>query len=167
MNTLDEMVGSVLLYRDRNTQLAQYKEVLAVMPEPDGLSLLDVGCGWGDFSSLLPETTRYLGIDVRPECIEVARGVYRDRNFRCTSRITKADIIVAIATIANSENDGFTPAKILIERMWRQAGRAVVLTVHAAWIHGHYNEDVFRSWFPKEPDVFDRRDDFFRVAMYK
>lgn len=42
-------------------------------------SILDVGCGYGDFSLLVGE--KYLGIDVRLQAIQAAREKYKYRKF--------------------------------------------------------------------------------------
>lgn len=41
--------------------------------------ILDVGCGWGRLLTLLPETWKgcYLGIDISPDFIQLARSLYR------------------------------------------------------------------------------------------
>jgi SAM-dependent methyltransferase len=46
-------------------------------------SVLDLGCGWGRLLSLMPENWEgdYLGIDLSPEFLALARAAYKDRMF--------------------------------------------------------------------------------------
>lgn len=52
-------------------------------------SVIDVGCGWGRLLELLPKEWcgSYLGVDVSPEFIEIAKELYPERDFRvCDAR---------------------------------------------------------------------------------
>lgn len=53
---------------------AKHREILKEKIGPND-SILDVGCGWGRLLTLLPETWRgyYLGLDLSPEFIELAK----------------------------------------------------------------------------------------------
>lgn len=50
----------------------------------DGCSLLDVGCGFGDFYGYLLNrgySVRYTGIDINPRLVEIGRAKYPDAHF--------------------------------------------------------------------------------------
>ena len=64
-------------------QLIRYETVLKLI-EPEGKSLLDFGCGKGDFYGFLKEKgvdCHYTGIDINPSLIELARKNYPDVEF--------------------------------------------------------------------------------------
>lgn len=44
-------------------------------------SVIDVGCGYGALSGLIPHTVRYCGVDVSPDLIEIAKLRYPTRLF--------------------------------------------------------------------------------------
>lgn len=47
-----------------------------------GMSLLDYGCGWGALAGWLPKETSYLGVDITPEAIDLAREENPNRTFK-------------------------------------------------------------------------------------
>jgi len=55
----------------------------------DNDSILDVGCGYGRLLEFLPKTWKgdYLGIDISPDLIGVARRIHPEREFVCMSVI--------------------------------------------------------------------------------
>jgi len=64
-------------------QLLRYETVLKLI-EPEGKSLLDFGCGKGDFYGFLKERgidCHYTGIDINPSLIELARKNYPEVEF--------------------------------------------------------------------------------------
>ncbi len=64
-------------------QILRYEAVLGLI-EPEGKSLLDFGCGKGDFYSFLKQkgiSCKYTGIDINPSLIEVAKKNYPEAEF--------------------------------------------------------------------------------------
>lgn len=61
---------------------AKHREILASCIN-DSDSIFDAGCGWGRLLSLLPATWqgRYLGVDLSPDFVHLARAHYPDRAF--------------------------------------------------------------------------------------
>lgn len=45
-------------------------------------SVIDVGCGFGALSDLVPPESKYLGIDISPDLIEIAKLRYPDKAFQ-------------------------------------------------------------------------------------
>lgn len=65
-----------------NSQLTRFRilcEIPGFIPTD---SMLDVGCGHGDFSQL---SDNYHGIDLRDSVIEIARGKFPNKVFNCQS----------------------------------------------------------------------------------
>lgn len=61
---------------------AVHRTILAQHIQPSD-SILDIGCGWGRLLDLLPEgwNEEYLGIDISPDFIKIAREKYPERSF--------------------------------------------------------------------------------------
>lgn len=63
---------------------AKHREILARHIQP-GDSILDAGCGWGRLLDLLPAawhtTGRYVGVDLSPDFIDMARQRYPGKLF--------------------------------------------------------------------------------------
>ena len=57
---------------------AAIKEIRKINPK----SVLDLGCGTGRWSMFMPEHCNYVGIDISPRLIEVAKERYSDREFK-------------------------------------------------------------------------------------
>lgn len=150
-----------LFYKHADHQAEQFDSVMSLMPDLDGLSLLDVGCGYGDLVPRLPLTVMYTGIDLNPKVIERAKATDPNRHhkYRVSSRITPHDVIVAVASLASE----YVPPQVLMERMWRSARKAVVFTT----FQGHASMETVVRWCPKPPDVFLAGSDFFAGALYK
>lgn len=60
---------------------AKHREILSTLVR-DQASVLDCGCGWGRLLDLLPRTWcgEYLGIDLSPAFIELAKKYYADQS---------------------------------------------------------------------------------------
>ncbi|MCS7203895.1 MAG: class I SAM-dependent methyltransferase [Thermodesulfovibrio sp.] len=84
-------------------QKLRYEKILELM-NPQGLSLLDFGCGRGDFYGFLKERNikcRYVGIDINPTLIKEAKTKYPEGEFIVTDIeetpfLQKFDYTVAI-----------------------------------------------------------------------
>jgi len=61
-------------------------EILSSQWDLDNASILDFGCGFGQFWDFLMQKGiggfNYLGIDINPRFIEIAKGLYPDASFR-------------------------------------------------------------------------------------
>lgn len=91
------------LWGSREAQQLRF-DVMIDLAGLDGCTILDIGCGHGDFAVRLLERniafTRYLGIDAMPEMIEAARG--RDLA-RCMFEV--ADPIADPSILAREQPD--------------------------------------------------------------
>ncbi len=62
-------------------------DVLLTIGDLHGKSILDVGCGFGDLYGYIRQRkekiSRYVGYDIVPEIIKVAKGKYPDISFKC------------------------------------------------------------------------------------
>jgi SAM-dependent methyltransferase len=65
-------------------QRARYEAFLALCGELAGRTLLDFGCGKGDFLGFLQErgaTCAYTGVDIHPDLVALARGKHPEAEF--------------------------------------------------------------------------------------
>jgi len=76
---------NALYWSSREIQETRFK-VLAEVGIESGASVLDVGCGFGDFKRWFEAQGRavdFTGVDVSPDLIGVAREQHPDANFLC------------------------------------------------------------------------------------
>tara|TARA_R100000231_G_scaffold125639_1_gene96050 strand:+ start:145 stop:876 length:732 start_codon:yes stop_codon:yes gene_type:complete len=82
---LEDSVG-VVGYGTREEQYAAYAEIIGAIPEKS--SILDFGCGRGDFfawheTTYGPGNVDYLGIDANQTLIDTGKKIYNDINLIC------------------------------------------------------------------------------------
>lgn len=75
------------LWGSKESQFSRF-EILSQISELKDKSLLDVGCGFGDFYDFLVNykkvpISKYIGIDLSPEIIEVAKKNHPEITFLC------------------------------------------------------------------------------------
>lgn len=103
-------------------QLKRFKELL-----PEG-TVLEVGCGIGNEAFLLKEMGYdYLGIDISPAMLEVAKSCCPDGEFVCQDFRTldlpsEFDGLVAFAALLHLEKDEMTPTLITLRKQLRHGG---------------------------------------------
>ncbi len=82
-------------WKSFESQQIRFK-VLSEIGDLRGKSVLDVGCGLGDFYRyLIPLTTNYIGYDIVPEMVMVARRKYPGVNFFSEFPNEKFDFVFA------------------------------------------------------------------------
>lgn len=99
----------------------------------DGCSILDVGCGFGDFYGFLVNrgiTVDYTGVDINPQFIEIAKNAYPDARFiagdfddSCLQENYDWVFAAGIFTIRISDNEAFT--KAMLRKMLSVSRRGV------------------------------------------
>lgn len=134
-----------LAYRNRVHQHQQFRAVLNMAGPLDGLSILDVGCGYGDLTPHLPPSAHYLGIDADEHMIDEARTLYPSRHFVCSTTITPADAVLAVASVVI----GIVPPAEMIRHMWDATRQVMVLT---AWQYG-CTPDELKAWLPDQAQI--------------
>lgn len=73
-------VPQALGWRDRAQQELRFDVIAAGLPGLAQASLLDVGCGFGDLHGHV-KSRRYVGCDISPEVLAVARKQFADVSF--------------------------------------------------------------------------------------
>lgn len=76
------------MYDSEETQMMQFLGITKMMPL-NGKTVLDVGCGQGDFLTYMQKNNitpnQYVGIDICPDMINVARQKHVTADFRVTN----------------------------------------------------------------------------------
>ncbi len=98
-------------------------------------SILDVGCGIGDLSSLLGEFENYVGIDRMPEAIRQARKRHPARTFHELDLAEvgeEFDWVLASEILNQRTYRNYESLMHLIEMMWKLCRKGLALNVHVA-----------------------------------
>ncbi len=110
----------------------EFREVLGLLSPERGESILDVGCGTGEFCCLLKnkyEAEPY-GIDGNEEAIKIARSLYSGISFDNVDvekvKERKYDAVVMVEVIEHFRNPQYVLE--ILEKMLKPGGRIVVST---------------------------------------
>lgn len=139
-----------LFWQDRSVQNERFRVIAdAMLPAPG--SLLDVGCGFGDFYLWLQQqgmTPAFTGVDVSPDMIFAARSRFPQAKWFEGELLTVTLLQAAyeVVTLSGALNepiadaDGY--AQAVIARMWALATRQVIFNML-----DNRNDEVARSPF--------------------
>lgn len=148
-----------LAYSIPESQSCRFEAVARMMKlveDGQGLSVLDVGCGLGDFSSFIRgkmRINRYVGVDVVPEMLEVASRRYPHEEFRPGTVFDvreSFDVVVGISIFTVKEDLVDENARIMhqtFKRMYENANKlacVAVLSTQKASVR--YDEFVTDPW---------------------
>ncbi len=127
----------VMGYRDIDSQVKRF-ESLCRWADMSGSSVLDLGCGYGEFKPFLDERfsdVTYLGIDFLDEFIQVAKKRFGklDNTFFLkadfhTAVFPKVDFIVASGSLNYRSTNPEHPWNV-IEKMWLSAEKGVAFNL--------------------------------------
>ncbi|MEW6613916.1 MAG: class I SAM-dependent methyltransferase [Thermodesulfobacteriota bacterium] len=157
-----------LLWGGQNRQFVTYRTICQEI-DFNGTSILDVGCGFGDFYEFLYERTgwlkRYVGIDIKKEFVDIARKRYctgPELMFACcdidSMPKVKVDYALAIGTLATK--DIFDD---LIPKMWKIADLGIVFTClsdidYKGSLVSYHPDRILATCFVLSPHVVMRHD---------
>lgn len=172
-------------YRGTESQKKRF-DALAEAGNPEGCSVLDLGCGHGDLKGYLDERFHgfsYIGIDQMPEFVEEARSLYGQRQncYFCLADFTAAelpesDFVFASGALAYRSSDPrFHFA--MIEKMYIAAKKVFVFNMLDSskfpdheLLTGHDPEKVLdfcRTLSPQVGLVSGYLDDDFTILMHR
>jgi trans-aconitate methyltransferase len=130
-----------------NEEVQQLRfEAITKLADFNDKSVLDVGCGAGDFKELLDQQFKrfdYIGIDQQPEFISHAKekfanqqGVWFYEADMATCKLPQVDIVVAsgLLSYASTQSDYFLK---MIERLYAAADNTLIFNM--------LNDQVFES----------------------
>jgi ubiquinone/menaquinone biosynthesis C-methylase UbiE len=117
-----------------------------------GCTVMDVGCGFGDFFGYLLEQNlevSYLGIDINTELIDIARRKYPRAEFRVadlqTDELPRVDFLVSsnAFNLRLQESDNYALVADILARSYRQASRGVAIDFLTTYVDFQSSADVF------------------------
>ncbi|MCC7543439.1 class I SAM-dependent methyltransferase [bacterium] len=125
-----------LKWTDRVSAEARYAQLVADI-DFNGKTILDVGCGFGDISEFISSKAgnyTYVGIDMVPEFIEVAKQRYPEHTFIEGNYFLEPlpdmhDIVMCCGALNSNMDDPIGFRKQAIQTMWQHANEAVVFNM--------------------------------------
>lgn len=139
-------------------------EVLQQVGMRSGDSVLDLGCGFGDFYAFLLDRgihVDYVGYDICPDLLDVARrrfpGIHFEAKDVQESRIPcHFDYVVASQVFNNrlQEEDNLEVVKDIMRRSFEATTRAVAIDMLSTYVD--YREDQLYYFSPEEIFTFCR-----------
>ena len=117
--------------------------VLAQVGDLAGASLLDVGCGLGDFYDWQKRTglgANYLGVDLTPEMIRVAKERFPGVDFRVVNvleeKIGAFDFVIASGIFYLRQNEPFEFMRHMIAHLFASSRKGLAFNSLSAWCDG-------------------------------
>lgn len=145
-------------WNDERSQSLRFAAVCKV-GDLEGASVLDVGCGLGDFYGYLVdhyENVEYTGIDINPRYIERARQLYPDAKFEVADFEEYIggpfDYVVASGVFAVKIPDYKEVYFKQIEKMFKIARKGIVFTMLNE-AH-HPNDEIYAAYSVEEVRTF-------------
>ena len=144
-------------WRDKQQQELRFA-IISEIDDLNGKSILDVGCGFGDYYDYLTERdlqVRYTGYDIVPKLLEVARQRHPEMRFEERDVLTEEvegsfDYVVSSGVFNHrvSDNDRFI--KKMLDRMYKLCNLGVAANMMTNYVD--YEEDYLYYYSPQ--DIF-------------
>lgn len=119
------------------------KEIKDLRPK----TILDLGCGSGRWSVLMPDNAKYLGVDISPLLIEVAKANNPGKEFKIMDAESigklkkKFDVIFSYGTLL-----GIPPQRIKkVAAAMKKAGKYAVIVEKTIWEPFTYGQAIDSS----------------------
>jgi len=128
-----------LQWVDYRSAALRYRQLLVDIAL-EGRSILDIGCGMGDLVPFIYAQTdsfKYLGIDITPEFIEVAKKRYAGHDFKVFDPFKEDlgrtfDVVVLCGAMNANKKDWLENRKQKIQKLYELANEAVVFNMAGA-----------------------------------
>lgn len=121
-------------------------QILAGIGDLNGKSVLDVGCGLGDFAGWLREAgtlVEYTGLDITPELVSTAKELHPGFSFlqgdildRATLASRRFDYVFASGIFATYKEGGARWMESCLRQMWELAGEGIAFNALSSWSDG-------------------------------
>lgn len=145
-----------------------YKQLIADL-DFEGKSVLDVGCGFGDIIPYILEKSKhfeYIGIDIVPEFIKVAKDTYKNRiNIKKKLRVhflvrdyiknplrQKFDVVLCCGALNSNPSNSIRYRKKAIEIMWEYAREVVAFNMSGGYPQPE-NKNVNRVFYANSLEI--------------
>lgn len=117
--------------------------ILSQIGDLNGKTLLDVGCGLGDFYDWLKRSgiiTKYTGIDITPKMIEISAQRFPEASFNIANLLDKNemghfDFVFASGIFTHRQIDSLSVFETMIKKMFAVCNRAVAFNSLSNWTH--------------------------------
>jgi SAM-dependent methyltransferase len=129
-----------LNWGSRESQQLRFS-ILAHVGQLSGATVLDVGCGMGDFFGWLKDrgvNVKYTGIDITPKMIETARERFPEAQFEVKSvheiePSNAYDYAIASGIFYYRQTEPFQFMKEMIARLFRTSNTAIAFNSLSGW----------------------------------
>lgn len=157
-----ELVGThgydvrALGWGSRESQATRFA-VLTEVGKLNGASVLDVGCGLGDFYGWMRRKrlrVRYTGVDITPRMVDKARERFPRTQFRVcdlldgSQRIVRHDYVLSSGIFTHRSTSAFEFLAMMVRRMFDLSKQAVAFNCLSGWAekkeHGEYHADPLK-----------------------
>ena len=126
-------------------------QVLRDIGITSGSSVLDLGCGFGDFFGYLSSEgvmVDYVGLDINPKLLDVARAKYPDARFVQSDfldeNIDRVDFVVASGTfnLALRTDDNYRYVDRVLRKAYAIARSGIAMDFHTSYVDFRV-DDIF------------------------
>jgi len=143
-----------LNWRSKESQELRFR-ILAEIGDLNGKSILDVGCGLGDFYEYLGKNNtsfQYKGIDITPKMIEVARKRFPETSFEVRDLledevIERFDYVFASGIFYLVEDKPYDFMKKMIKKMFETARIGIAFNSLSAWADSQEKGEFYANPF--------------------
>jgi|TARA_B100001971_G_C18192924_1_gene539732 SAM-dependent methyltransferase len=142
-------------WRNQKQQFLRFRILKEISENLEGTSVLDIGCGFGDFYNYLKKNdinVKYTGFDISPKIIKKAKELHPNAIFEVRDilqdKINKKYDYIFLSGLLNarlSDNEQF--AKKIIPRMFKIAKTGVAVNLMSN--HVDYREDQHYYYSPE------------------
>ncbi len=136
-------------WRDKEQQYIRFV-ALAAIGDLNNCSILDVGCGFGDFYDFLKQkgsNVQYTGYDISSKLVEIARQKHPEATFQVRDILEeesneKFDYVVSsgILNARLSDNEGFV--KRMLKRCFELCNMGVAINMMTSYVD-YQQEDLY------------------------
>lgn len=141
-------------WKDEEQQILRFK-ILADIGKLKNATILDVGCGFGDFYNYLKytEIKDYTGFDISPKILEIARKEYPGLKFAVKDILTDEieetfDYVFASGILNKRISNNMNYAKKIIKKMYDLCNVGVGINMMTKYVD--YEEDYLYYYDPEK-----------------
>ena len=124
-----------LLWWDYRSMALRFRELVKDVPL-DGKSVLDAGCGMGDLLPYLyakSTSFNYLGVDVNPGFIEIAKKRYEGHSFKVAdpfrTKVGEFDVVISSGVMNGNYEGWLKRRKAMIKALFEQTKVALAFNM--------------------------------------
>lgn len=136
-------------WKDRKSQVLRFR-ILSEIANLDKKSILDVGCGFGEFYEFLIKKgykVKFTGIDIVPEFLEIARKKYPECEFLIKDILQekferKFDYVFSSGIFNAKISDNYYFLEKMVEKMWSLAKKGISFNMMSDYVD-YFDKTLF------------------------